>query len=122
MTIDYSHCNQVFVDGLRAFLEYTAPNSLRTQQKDSLMVRRCLQNGGFEKRCIQRWAISELADSIIKNPYEPVEETTYKLALKLYSFEKTTVSESMKKVFRVAAEFIDNEVIGIFRTREGIYP
>ena len=88
MTIDYSHCNQAFVDGLWAFLEYTEPNSLRTQQKEGLIVRRCLQKGDFEKRCIQRWAISE----------------------------------SMKKVFRIAAEFIDDEVIGIFRTREGIYP
>ncbi|WP_304947406.1 hypothetical protein [uncultured Parasutterella sp.] len=122
MTIDYSHCNQAFVDGLWAFLEYTEPNSLRTQPKEGLMVRRCLQKGDFEKRCIQRWAISELADSISKNPYEPVEDTTYKLALKLYSFEKAAISESMKKVFRIAAEFIDDEVIGIFRTREGIYP
>lgn len=123
MTIDYSLlCNQAFINGLTAFLEYSAPNSLRSQQKEGLMVRRRLQKENFEKRCIQRWAISELVDSIVKNPHEPVEDTTYKLALKLYSFEKTAHSESMKKVFRIAAEFIDDEVIGLFRTREGMYP
>ena len=99
VTIDYSHCNQAFVDGLWAFLEYTEPNSLRTQPKEGLMVRRCLQKGDFEKRCIQRWAISELADSIIKNPYEPVEDTTYKRSM-IFSSLRVIASCSCGGIFR----------------------
>jgi len=28
----------------------------------------------------------------------------------------------MRKVFHIAADFIDKEVIGLFRTKEGMYP
>lgn len=119
---DYSCYNAVFVDGLKAFLDYTTPHALDNIATNGLVIRRRLQKGNFEKCCIQRWTISELIDSIVNNPQDPVEETTYKLALKLLSFEVVATNESMRKVFHIAADFIDKEVIGLFRTKEGIYP
>lgn len=122
MSIDYSYCNAAFVEGLKAFLDYTAPHSFDQELKEGLVVRRCLRKSDIEKRCIQRWAISELMDSIINNPHDPVEETTYKLALKLVSFAIDSTNASMRKVFYIAADFIEKEVIGLFRAKEGIYP
>lgn len=119
---DYSYYNAVFVDGLKAFLDYTAPHAFDDTVTNGLVIRRRLKKGDFEKRCIQRWAISELMDSIINNPQDPVEDTTYKFALKLLSFEVVSTNASMRKVFHIAADFIDKEVIGLFRTKEGMYP
>lgn len=120
--IDYSYCNEAFVDSLKAFLDYTAPHSFDQELKEGLAVRRRWQKSDFEKRCIQRWAISELMDSIVNNPHDSVEETTYKLVLKLLSFEVASTNESMRNVFHIAAEFIEKEVIELFRAKEGIYP
>lgn len=120
--MDYSYCNEAFVDGLKAFLDYTTPGTSHDEIRDGLIVRRCLQKRDFEKRCVQRWAISELMDSIINNPNDPVEETTYKLALKLLSFAIAATDPSMKKVFYIAGDFIEKEVIGLFRMKEGVYP
>ena len=78
---DYSCYNAIFVAGLQAFLDYTTPHALDNTVTNGMVARRRLQKGDFEKRCIQRWAISELMDSIVNNPQEPVEDTTYKLAL-----------------------------------------
>lgn len=119
---DYSCYNAIFVAGLQAFLDYTTPHALDNTVTNGMVARRRLQKGDFEKRCIQRWAISELMDSIVNNPQEPVEDTTYKLALKLLSFEAVATNESTRKVFHIAADFIDKEVIGLFRTKEGMYP
>ncbi len=122
MLIDYSYANQAFVDGLKAFLDYSTPNPSRDGMKEGLMLRRRLSKEAFEKRCIQRWAISELINSIIDNPYDPVEETTYKLALKFLHFAQTAATASAKMVFCIAGNFLDKEVINVFRNREGIYP
>lgn len=86
------------------------------------MIRRHLTKEDFEKRCIQRWAISELIDSIINNPYEPIEDTTYKLALKLLEFSMNAANENTRRVFIIAEDFIENEVINLFRAKDGIYP
>lgn len=86
------------------------------------MVRRHLTKEDFEKRCIQRWAISELIDSIVNNPYEPIEDTTYKLALKLLEFSMNVANENTRRVFVIAADFIEKEVINLFRAKDGIYP
>lgn len=122
MLIDYSCINQAFVDGLKAFLDYSAPNPFRDDIKDGLMLRGKLSKQAFEKRCIQRWAISELIDSIINNPNVPVEETTYKLALKFLHFAQTATTASAKMVFYIAGDFLDKKVINLFREREGVYP
>lgn len=61
-------------------------------------------------------------DLIIDNPYEPVEETTYKFALKLLHFEKAATNANVKRLFHIAADFIEKEVINLFRMREGVYP
>ena len=120
--MDYSYYNQAFVDGLKAFLDYTAPDSLRNNVKEGLVVRRRLQKQDFEKRCIQRWAISQLTESIINNPSEPIEDTTYKLALKLLSFAVNSTNPNVRNVFSIAAAFIEDEVINLFREKAGIYP
>lgn len=80
------HERQAFVDGLYAFLDYTEPDNLRDNIKEGLMVRRHAQDKEkeFEKRCIQRWAISELAKAIVEDPDNPVEDVAYRFALKLY--------------------------------------
>ena len=107
----YEH--QAFVDGLYAFLDYTEPDNLRNNIKEGLMVCRHAQDKEkeFEKRCIQRWAISELAKAIVEDP-----------ALKLYGYVCTSFDVKMRNVFGIAAEFIDKEVIGLFRTEDGVYP
>ena len=122
MLIDYSYLNQAFVDGLKAFLDYSAPNAFRDETKEGLVPRWRLPKEAFEKRCIQRWAISELVDSIVDNPYDSVEETTYKLTLKFLHFAQTAPSTSAKMIFCIAGDFLDNEVINLFRKGEGVYP
>lgn len=119
---DYSCYNAVFVDGLKAFLDYTTPHAFNNAVTNGLIIRRRLQKDDFEKRCIQRWAISELMNLIVNNPQDPVEDTTYKFALELLSFAAVSTNASMRKVFHIAADFIDKKVIGLFRTKEGMYP
>ena len=82
----YEH--QAFVDGMYAFLDYTEPDNLRNNIKEGLMVCRRAQDKEkeFEKRCIQRWAISELAKTIVEDPDNPVEDVAYRFALKLYGY------------------------------------
>ena len=118
------HERQAFVDGLYAFLDYTEPDNLRNNIKEGLMVRRYAQDKEkeFEKRCIQRWAISELAKAIAEDPDNPVEDVAYRFALKLYGYACTSFDAKMRNVFGIAAEFIDKEVIGLFRTEDGVYP
>lgn len=41
--MDYSWYNQPFVDGLKAFLDYTDPNPSRKKTDGCLAIRRCLQ-------------------------------------------------------------------------------
>ena len=122
--IDYSYTNQAFVDSLYAFLDYTDPCSLRNTPKKGLIPRRCLRDKEkeFEKRCIQRWSISELAKTIAEDPYNPVQDIVYRFALKLYGFACSSSDERMRSVFLIAAEFIDKEVIGLFREADGVYP
>ena len=122
MAVDYSYANQAFIDGLQAFLDYTEPNAFRKFTKDGIMPRKRVRKEDFEKRCIQRWAISELMDSIGRNPHQAVEDTTYQLALQFLAFAKTATNPSARMVFEVAGDFIDKEVIGLFRNREGVYP
>lgn len=106
------------------FLDYTEPDNLRNNIKEGLMVCRHAQDKEkeFEKRCIQRWAISELAKAIVEDPDNPVEDVTYRFALKLYGYACTSFDVKMRNVFGIAAEFIDKEVIGLFRTEDGVYP
>ena len=115
---------QAFLDGLYAFLDYTEPHNLRNNIKEGLMVRRHAQDKEteFEKRCIQRWAISELAKAIVEDPDNPVEDVAYRFALKLYGYACTSFDAKMRNVFGIAAEFIDKEVIVLFRTEDGVYP
>lgn len=41
----------------------------------------------------------------------------------LYAFlDYTDFDVKMRNVFGIAAEFIDKEVIGLFRTEDGVYP
>lgn len=120
--VDYSYCNQAFVDGLTAFLEYTDPDPLRRKTNNDLVVRRCLQKKDFEKRCIQRWAISELIEAILDDQYNPVEDIAYRFALKLCRFECNSTDEKMRSIFHIAEDFIEKEVIGLFKEREGVYP
>lgn len=122
MSTDYSYYNQAFVDDLNAFLDYTIPNTFPDREKGGLVVRRCLTREDYEKRCIQRWAISELVDLIANNPYDQFEDTAYKFALKLLSFEIIAIDEDVKRCFHIASDFIDKEVIGRIRANEGIYP
>lgn len=115
---------QEFVDGLHAFLDYTDPETFRNHIKEGLVVRHCSQNKeeAFERRCIQRWAISELTKAILDEPENPVEDITYRFALKMYGYACNSPDEKMRTVFSIAAEFIDKEVIGLFRERDGVYP
>lgn len=79
---------QEFVDGLHAFLDYTDPETFRNHIKEGLVVRHCSQNKeeSFERRCIQRWAISELTKAILDEPENSVEDVTYRFALKMYGY------------------------------------
>ena len=121
--MDYSWCNQPFVDGLYTFLEYTDPDpSKKIPAMNSLAVRRCIQEKEFEKRCIQRWAISELIEAILSDPEHSVEDISYRFALKLCSFAINAPDEGVRNVFNIAADFIEKEVIGIFKKEEGMYP
>ena len=86
------------------------------------MVRKRVRKEDFEKRCIQRWAISELMDSIAHSPHQSIEDTTYQLALKFLAFAGTANNAGARKVFEIAGDFIDKEVIGLFRNRDGVYP
>ncbi len=86
------------------------------------MLRRQFSKEAFEKRCVQRWAISELINSIIDNPSDPVEETTYRLALKFLHFAQMATTTTAKAVFAIAGDFLDKEVINVFREREGVHP
>lgn len=122
MAVDYSYANLAFVDGLQAFLDYTEPNAFRENINDGIMVRKRVRKEDFEKRCIQRWAISELMDSIAHSPHQPIEDTTYQLALKFLAFAGTATNTEARKVFEIAGDFIDKEVIGLFRNKEGVYP
>lgn len=122
MVVDYSYANQAFLDGLQAFLDYTEPNAFREIHKEGMMPRKRVRKEDFEKRCIQRWAISELMESIARNPHQAVEDTTYQLALTFLAFATTAINPSARMVFEVAGNFIDKEVIGLFRNREGVYP
>lgn len=122
MAVDYSYANQAFVDGLQAFLAYTEPNAFRENTNEGVMVRKRVRKEDFEKRCIQRWAISELMDSIAHSPHQSIEDTTYQLALKFLAFAGTANNAGARKVFEIAGDFIDKEVIGLFRNREGVYP
>ena len=58
----------------------------------------------------------------IKEPDNPVEDVAYRFALKLYGYACTSFDAKMRNVFGIAAEFIDKEVIGLFRTEDGVYP
>lgn len=107
---DYSCYNAVFVDGLKTFLDYTTPHAFDNAVTNGLIIRRRLQKDDFEKRCIQRWAISELMNLIVNNPQDPVEDTTYKFALELLSFAAVSTNASMRKVFHIAADFIDKRL------------
>lgn len=121
--MDYSWCNQPFVDGLYAFLEYTDPDpSKKKLATNSLAVRRCFQKKEFEKRCIQRWAISELIEAILSDPEHSVEDISYRLALKLCSFAVNAPDEHARNIFSTAEDFIEKEVIGLFKKEEGVYP
>lgn len=122
MAVDYSYANLAFVDGLQAFLDYTEPNAFRENTNEGVMVRKRVRKEDFEKRCIQRWAISELMDSIAHSPHQSIEDTTYQLALKFLAFAGTTNNAGARKVFEIAGDFIDKEVIGLFRNRDGVYP
>lgn len=122
MIIDHSYSNQAFVDGLKAFLDYTDPNPFQNTPKEGLIIRKCLQKKETERYYIQRWAISELIELIISNPYNPVEETAYQFALKLLRFETDAVDTSVKNVFSIAEHFIEKEVLDLFRSKAGIYP
>ena len=109
----YEH--QAFVDGLYAFLDYTEPDNLRNNIKEGLMVCRRTQDKEkeFEKRCIQSW----------RKPLWKIRTIpSYRFALKLYGYACTSFDAKMRNVFGVAAEFIDKEVIGLFRTEDGVYP
>lgn len=120
--MDYSWCNQPFIDGLKAFLDYTDPDPSRKKTDGCLAIRRCLQKKEFEKRCIQRWAISELIEAIVNDPDHSVEDIAYRLALKLCSFAIDAPDEHTRRIFSIASDFIDKEVIGLFRKEEGVYP
>lgn len=122
MAVDYSYANLAFVDGLQAFLDYTEPNAFRENTNEGIMVRKRVRKEDFQKRCIQRWAISELMDSIAHSPHQSVEDTTYQLALKFLAFAGTATSAGARKVFEIAGDFIDKEVIGLFRNKDGVYP
>lgn len=122
MAVDYSYANLAFVDGLQAFLDYTEPNAFRENTNEGVMVRKRVRKEDFEKRCIQRWAISELMDSIAHSPHQSIEDTTYQLALKFLAFAGTANNAGARKVFEIAGDFIDKEVIGLFRNRDGVYP
>lgn len=122
MAVDYSYANLAFVDGLQAFLDYTEPNAFRENTNEGVMVRKRVGKEDFEKRCIQRWAISELMDSIAHSPHQSIEDTTYQLALKFLAFAGTANNAGARKVFEIAGDFIGKEVIGLFRNREGVYP
>lgn len=115
---------QEFVDGLHAFLDYTDPKTFRNHIKDGLATRRYPQNREktFERNSIQRWAISELTKAILEEPENSVEDITYRFALRLYGYACNSSDKKMRNVFSIAAEFIDREVIGLFRERDGIYP
>ena len=121
--MDYSWYNQPFVNDLYAFLDYTDPNpSKKKPAINKLAVRRCLQKEAFEKRCIQRWAISELIKVILDDPEHSIEDISYRFALKRCSFSIISPDEHVRKVFRIAEDFIEKEVIGFFRNKEGVYP
>ena len=121
--MDYSWCNQAFVDGLYAFLDYTDPDpSKRKPSVNGLAVRKCFQKKQFEKRCIQRWAISELIEAILSDPEHPIEDIAYRLALKFCSFAINAPDERVRNTFSIAEEFIEKEVIGLFKKKEGVYP
>ena len=122
MAVDYSYANLAFVDGLQAFLDYTEPNAFRENTNEGVMVRKRVRKEDFEKRCIQRWAISELMDSIAHSPHQSIEDTTYQLALKFLAFAGTANNAGARKVFEITGDFIDKEVIGLFRNRDGVYP
>ena len=122
MAVDYSYANLAFVDGLQAFLDYTEPNAFRENTNEGVMVRKRVRKEDFEKRCIQRWAISELMDSIAHSPHQSIEDTTYQLALKFLAFAGIATNAGARKVFEIAGDFIDKEVIGLFRNRDGVYP
>lgn len=115
---------QEFVDRLYAFLDYTDPETFRNRIKEGLVMRHCPQSKEdvFERRSIQRWAISELAKAILEEPENSVEDVTYRFALKLYGYACDSPDKKMRNVFSIAAEFIDKEVIGLFRERDGVYP
>lgn len=119
---DYSYYNQAFADGLAKFLDYTDPYPFKHRAKNSLLVQKTLSKREFEKRSIQRWAISELLEAIMDDPWHPIEDITYRFALKLCSFELTANDPMAKNIFHIAAEFIDKEVINLFRRKEGVYP
>ena len=76
MAVDYSYANLAFVDGLQAFLDYTEPNAFRENTNEGVMVRKRVRKEDFEKRCIQRWARSELMYSIAHSPHQSIEDTT----------------------------------------------
>lgn len=121
--LDYSYCNQAFIDGLNIFLDYTDPDPSTKEQIEGLILRRCLQKKEFKKRSIQRWAISELIGAITNDPYHPIEDIVYRFTLKLCSFEKHSIDADMRNVFHMAEDFIEKEIISLFREKEeGTYP
>ena len=65
---------------------------------------------------------TDLAKAIVTDPDNPVEDVAYRFALKLYGYACTSFDAKMRNVFGIAAEFIDKEVIGLFRTEDGVYP
>ena len=117
---DHSYVNEAFIEGLRTFLDYTDPAQI--PPKNGLMVRRHFQKEQFEARCIKRWAVSELVDYISVNPCIPVEESTYEFALMLLQFKENAAEASVKKIFAIAEDFIEKEVLDIFKAEEGVYP
>lgn len=119
---DYSYYNQPFVDGLAAFLDYTDPYPLDRKSENGVMAQKTLTKKEFEKRSVQRWAVSELMEAILDDPWHPIEDIVYRFALKLCYFEVTAADTTAKSVFHIAEEFVEKEVIGLFHEKEGVYP
>ena len=114
--------NRVFVYMLREFLKQTDPKTIRGVSKERMLIPKKPTPTDFQKYSIQRWAISELITAILANPCNSAEDTAYRLALTFYKCAYAAVDSRMYEVFHIAAEFVDKEVIGLFRNNRGIYP
>ena len=114
--------NRVFVYMLREFLKQTDPKTIRGVSKERMLMQKKPTPTDFQKYSVQRWAISELITAILANPCNSAEDTAYRLALTFYKCAYAAVDSRMYEVFHIAAEFVDKEVIGLFRNNRGIYP